>query len=88
MFVGAAQHKSPAGQGYKIIDSENGSGSILFQPFFIGNRKLFAAFFSPAGEYGTAVGGLHPLTETMHGFTATLVGLESTFHDLFIFSFK
>jgi hypothetical protein len=43
------------------------------------------SFSTTAGQYFTAICGLHAFTETMHGFTTTLMGLECLFHCL-IFS--
>jgi hypothetical protein len=39
-----------------------------------------------AGQYLTAIGCLHTLTETMHGLPATAMGLECTFHFVNAFS--
>jgi len=52
----------------------------LLQLPFIGNRQLKPSFCAATGQYLAAIGGLHSLSETMHGFPATVMGLKCTFH--------
>lgn len=61
----------------------NLSSNGLFQFPFVGNSELFTALSSSAGQYLTAIGSFHALTETMYGFTTLTVRLECTFHNFF-----
>ena len=57
----------------------NLSSNGLFQFPFVGNCELFTALSSSAGQYFTAIGGLHALAEAMHRFTAAYVRLIGSF---------
>lgn len=52
---------------------------LLFCTPLVAYGKLVTAFFTAAGQYFAAIGGLHALTETMRGFTAALGRLVCTF---------
>jgi hypothetical protein len=44
-----------------------------------------ATLGAAAGQNLAAIGGLHALAEAVNRFTATLMRLECTFHDAFVF---
>gem|GEM_PF-3612010 len=89
------QHKnSPGGiRSYRYFSSPAGfpvvAGSPaeagLFLPEFLGYRQFMASFLPAACQYFTAVGGLHPLAESVNGFTAAGMRLECTFHVFLLF---
>lgn len=68
--------------GLKFIETSAGLLRMisLFQLLFIRNCKLFTAFGPAACQYFTAIGCLHPFTETMHRLTTFAMRLECTFH--------
>lgn len=56
------------------------SPARLFKLPFIGNGQLNATFGPAAGQHFAAIGSLHSLSETMHRFSAAVMGLKCTFH--------
>ena len=84
-----------AGQGDKKEDTP--TGCILFIPFccrrcgqllavvFAADREFSAALLAACGEHAATVLRLHTLTETMLVDALAVVGLECTFHVLFLF---
>lgn len=59
------------------------SGDIrggLFQFRFVRNSQFLTTLFTTASQNFTAVGGLHPLAETVNALAATSMWLKCTFH--------
>jgi hypothetical protein len=48
--------------------------------FFVGNRKSLTALSATASQYGTAIGSLHSLTETVLVSSLAVRRLERSFH--------
>ena len=56
------------------------AGSCLFlTETLVRNGQFMTSFFPAAGQYFTAIGGLHALAEAMHRFTAAYVRLIGSF---------
>ena len=56
----------------------------LLAVFLIGNGQLLATLGTAACQYTTTIGSGHSLTETMLVGTATVRGLECSFHNYVI----
>ena len=52
----------------------------LFQFRLVGYAQFMTTLCTAAGQYFTAVGGLHPLAEAMNRLAATSVWLKCTLH--------
>jgi hypothetical protein len=55
--------------------------SQLFEFGLVGNRQFMTPLCPARSQYLAAIGGLHPLTETMDRFTAPSVRLKCTLHE-------
>jgi hypothetical protein len=62
------------------------SAAVLFQFLLIADGQLMAAFCATAGQHFSAIGSLHPFTETVNCLTAAAMGLKCTFHFKSVFS--
>ena len=55
-------------------------GRRLLKLAFRRNSQFLTTLCATAGQYFTAIGSLHALTETVNGFTTTTVWLKCSFH--------